>query len=50
MMENKITKLEILLGNGWYKGRFGLDDDGTTEKLYGDTFLLIAEVQIEYEN
>lgn len=42
--------LEVLLGNGWYKGRFGLDDDGSTEKLYGDTFLLIAELRLEYED
>lgn len=40
--------VEVLLGNGWYKGRFGLDDDGTTERLYGDTFGLIAELQVEY--
>ena len=43
-------KLEVLLGNGWYKGRFGLDDDGTTRNLYGDTLALIAEIHITYED
>lgn len=48
MMKTGNISIEVLLGNGWYKGRFGLDEDGTTEKLYGDTFLLIAEIHLEY--
>lgn len=42
------NRLDVLLGNGWYKGRFGLDDTGDTKHLYGDAFLLVAELQIEY--
>lgn len=39
--------LSVLLGNGWYKGRFGFaarEDKG----YYGQTWKLIAEVQIHY--
>lgn len=40
-------RLSVLLGNGWYKGRFGLalkDDRG----FYGDEWKLIAELWITY--
>lgn len=42
-------KLSVLLGNGWYKGRFGLSDpkQGT---CYGDAWKLIAEIHITYED
>ena len=32
----------IMLGNGWYKGRFGFD--GGYHELYGSEFALIAEI------
>jgi alpha-L-rhamnosidase len=32
----------LMLGNGWYKGRFGFD--GGYHKLYGNQFAFIAEV------
>lgn len=32
----------IMLGNGWYKGRFGFD--GGHHDLYGDKFLFIGEI------
>jgi len=35
------NKLEVLLGNGWYKGRFGLE-----HKPYGDKFGLLAELHL----
>ncbi len=39
--------LSILLGNGWYKGRFGFSQ--REEKgFYGDQWKLIAEVVIDY--
>ena len=41
--------LSILLGNGWYKARFGfsaLEDKG----FYGNEWKLIAELQIVYED
>lgn len=47
-MQNGENKLEVLVGNGWYKGRFGLDDDGTTRELYGNRFLLCAELAVTF--
>lgn len=38
--------LAALLGNGWYKGRFGFT--GKEEGYYGDRFLLISELFIQY--
>ncbi len=38
--------LAALLGNGWYKGRFGFT--GRQEGYYGDRFLLISELVIQY--
>ncbi|KFI94323.1 alpha-L-rhamnosidase [Bifidobacterium stellenboschense] len=35
--------LSVRLGNGWYKGRFGL---AGKEHLYGDSFRLVAELRI----
>ncbi|MCM1122615.1 MAG: glycoside hydrolase family 78 protein [Eubacterium sp.] len=42
-------KLSVLLGNGWYKARFGFsafEDVG----FYGNEWKLIAELRIEYED
>ena len=48
LTEDRI-QLEVLLGNGWYKGRFGLNNPTNADKgLYGDTFTLISELKIEY--
>jgi len=38
----------IMLGNGWYKGRYGLQDFST--KTYGDQFALICELHITLQN
>lgn len=41
--------LSVILGNGWYKARFGFtafEDKG----FYGDEWKLIAEIHIHYEN
>ena len=42
------NKIEIMTGNGWYKGRFGLD--GGKSDIYGDEFATIAELHFEYED
>lgn len=34
----------VMLGNGWYKGRFGFD--GGYKDLYGDRFALICEIRV----
>lgn len=39
--------LEILLGKGWYMGRFGL---GNQSNNYGDRMAAIAELRLEYED
>lgn len=41
-------ELSIELGNGWYKGRFGFRPNNPP--YYGDSFKLIAELHIEYED
>lgn len=43
----KENNVEIITGNGWYKGRLGYDGDVA---YYGDQFGVIAELHIEYEN
>lgn len=40
--------LAILLGNGWYKGRFGLTSRPGQQGYYGDEWKLIAEVRVTY--
>lgn len=40
------NKIEVLLGNGWYKGKFGLDSP--KGQLYGDRFVFLSELHIEY--
>ena len=39
--------LSVLLGNGWYKGRFGYWQR-EDKSFYGDEWKLIAELQIDY--
>jgi alpha-L-rhamnosidase len=39
--------IEVSLGNGMYKGRFGLD---SKENIYGDSFALLCEVVINFED
>lgn len=39
------NRLAVILGNGWYKGRYGLDGK---EARFGDRFLLKAELHIFY--
>ncbi len=40
-------KLSVLLGNGWYKGRFGFEAGGR-ENIFGDEFKLIADIVLTY--
>jgi len=41
-------KLSVILGNGWYKGRFCFDR--SEKSYYGDSWKLIAELHIQYED
>lgn len=40
--------LGVMLGAGWYKGRFGFEYP--FGDLYGDSFCLLAELHMEYED
>ncbi|MGG4141774.1 family 78 glycoside hydrolase catalytic domain [Paenibacillus algorifonticola] len=42
------NKIEVSLGNGWYKGRFGFD--GGEENIYGDEFALLAEIMVTFKD
>lgn len=42
------NELGIMLGNGWYKGRFGFVPD--LDRLYGDTQALLCELDITWED
>jgi len=42
------NRLEVLLGNGWYRGRFGLD--GGRENTFGDRLLLAAKLTITHHD
>lgn len=40
--------IAVMLGEGWYKGRFGYLGEGKEAGIYGDEFLLSAELVIRY--
>lgn len=41
------NSLSVILGNGWYKGRLGYTG---LKEVYGNRFLMIAEIHILYED
>ncbi|MEH7097692.1 alpha-L-rhamnosidase [Neobacillus vireti] len=41
------NRIEIMLGNGWYKGRFGLGD---LKENFGSEFACIAELHLTYHD
>lgn len=42
------NKVEVILGDGWYKGNFGFN--GGMDNIYGNTYGLIAEIHIVYSD
>ncbi|URZ07608.1 alpha-L-rhamnosidase [Clostridium felsineum] len=42
------NRIETILGDGWYKGRFGFE--GGKSEIYGDKLSLIAEIVVQYED
>ena len=48
MLKSGSNELDIMLGNGWYKGRFGFIDK--MDRLYGDTQAVICELEIVLQN
>lgn len=45
MLAAGTNELRVMLGNGWYKGRFGFIDK--LDRLYGDTQTMICQLIIE---
>src|SRR5690606_17539952 len=43
------NQIDIFLGNGLYKGRFGFDDINA-KNIYGNKFVLLCEVVIEIKD
>lgn len=43
------STLKVMLGNGWYMGRF-IPEAASRENIYGSKYQLLAEVHILYEN
>lgn len=48
MLKKGDNRISILLGEGWYKGRFGFDD--VYLNLYGNRKKCIAELYLEYKS
>lgn len=44
------NEMEVLLGNGWYKGRFGHTSRPGDKGYYGEGWKLIAELHVNYED
>lgn len=42
------NKVEVILGDGWYKGNFGFN--GGMDNIYGSNYALIAEIHILYSD
>lgn len=41
------NRLDVYMGNGWYKGRFGYMNHGELREYYGSQFKLIADLYAE---
>ncbi|MDR1643645.1 MAG: glycoside hydrolase family 78 protein [Clostridiales bacterium] len=48
MLKTGANQLEVLLGSGWYKGRFGFSSRAEGEGFYGSDWKLIAELHVSY--
>lgn len=44
-----INNIKTYIGKGWYKGRYGIGGKGN-ENIYGDKYLFLAEIKVEYED
>ncbi|MCM1304774.1 MAG: glycoside hydrolase family 78 protein [Butyrivibrio sp.] len=44
------NEMEVLLGNGWYKGRFGYTGHPGDGGYYGDSWKLIAELHVRFQD
>lgn len=46
----KENTIAVSMGHGWYSGRFGFLSKPGSRGYYGDRYLLIAEIHLDYEN
>lgn len=46
-LQEGANRLEVMLGDGWYKGEFGLTKK---KENYGDRLAMIAEIHVTYED
>ncbi len=49
LLQEGDNTLDVWLGEGWYKGRFGYLNGGQLREYYGDTFCLMAELHLNGE-
>lgn len=49
LLRQGANELEIHMGDGWYKGRFGIDKPVNGDKVFGTDYLLCLKLTIEYE-
>lgn len=40
------NRIDVYLGNGWYKGKFGYTNKGELRNYYGDAFKLLADLYL----
>ena len=50
LKENKNNNIEIHMGDGWYKGRFGVQKGEHEKNLYGTEYKLCLNIIIEYKD
>lgn len=44
----KESRIEVMLGNGWYRGRFGFDQN--EKPAYGSAWAMLCELHVQYED
>ena len=51
LIKNEKNKIEIHMGDGWYKGRFGVTrGDGKNDEIFGDEYKLCLHLLIEFDD
>ena len=51
LKQNENNKIEVHMGDGWYKSRYGIANDyGKQDEIWGNEYKLCAEIIIVYNN
>ena len=48
LLKEKNNNIEIHMGDGWYKGKFGFQTEGTKKNIYGNEYKLCLNIIIEF--